>query len=236
MTIMQSAGLSSNLEVLTGFGAGFTASLICGFLCSLLYMRIEKDDTDIKTMSILLTFLPVFTCVLTGAAGYAASGVGEGLAFCGLCIFLISAGGLYRQQSLFYLLMALCSGFLSGTGWPAAALSVTLSAVILRLLLSKAGWGQENEDHMILRIWMPESLPSAGVFEPVFDTFARDYKLIMIRTTEFGSVCELRYRIRLKADTDYKALLDEIRKRNGNMNVTLVTAPLLMDRDNRQIL
>lgn len=236
MTLSHLPALPLDFEIMTSFGTGILCSFICGFLCSSLYMGLEKDDADIKSMSMLLTFLPVFAAVLTKAAGYAASVPGEGLALCGICILLIPVNGLYRQQRLFYLLMALCGGFLCGTGWPGLALLITILSLALRLILEKAGWGYGKEDHMILRIWMPESMPSQGVFEEVFDTFARDYKLILVRTTEFGSVCELRYRIRLKADTDHKALLDEIRKRNGNMNVTLITAPNLIERDNRQIL
>ena len=43
-----------------------------------------------------------------------------------------------------------------------------------------------------------------------------------VRTTEFGTLFELVYRIQLKKNASQKSFIDGIRCRNGNMNVSLV--------------
>lgn len=99
-----------------------------------------------------------------------------------------------------------------------------------------SGWGSISGQPMLLKIWVPESLDFQGVFEPIIEEYTEEYALLMVRTTDFGSNCELRYRLIPKKDMNQKKLLDDIRVRNGNMNVVLIVAPQIVERNSKQVL
>ena len=112
-------------------------------------------------------------------------------------------------------------------------------ALVMLLVISvleMANWGGSHDDEMLLKIWVPETLNFQGEFDAVLRKHCKGYKLLMIRTTDFGSMCELRYRIRPKKGMDQKKMIDDIRVKNGNMNVVLVVAPAIVERSSKQVL
>lgn len=58
-----------------------------------------------------------------------------------------------------------------------------------------------------------------------FRGFNIPHELKKAWTTESGSLYELVYSVTLNADTNQKALLDAIRCRNGNLDISLTLAP-----------
>ena len=46
-----------------------------------------------------------------------------------------------------------------------------------------------------------------------------------VKTTNMGSMFELQYLVMAKKDMDEKAFIDEIRCRNGNLNISLGMLP-----------
>ena len=56
----------------------------------------------------------------------------------------------------------------------------------------------------------------------MLDKYTDDYVLKEVRTTDFGSLYELRYNVILPEDCNRREFLDEIRTRNGNLDVILV--------------
>ena len=75
---------------------------------------------------------------------------------------------------------------------------------------------------MKLNIIIPEDLDFYGVFDPVLKKYCRSFSLLKIKTTDYGTLAELQYRIKLKNIADQKKLIDEVRERNGNLTVTVV--------------
>ena len=68
---------------------------------------------------------------------------------------------------------------------------------------------------------IPENLNYQGAFDDVFKEFSKNYYLEKVRTTNLGSLYELTYVVVFKKDADEKKFIDEIRCRNGNLNITL---------------
>lgn len=51
--------------------------------------------------------------------------------------------------------------------------------------------------------------------------FCDTYYLKRVKTCDFGTMFELSYHVRMKNMKEQKALMDELRTRNGNLNITL---------------
>ena len=70
-----------------------------------------------------------------------------------------------------------------------------------------------------LTILIPESLDYASVFDDIFDNYTTQNELTQVKTVNMGSLYKLKYTIKLKDKTKEKEMLDEIRVRNGNLEV-----------------
>ena len=72
-----------------------------------------------------------------------------------------------------------------------------------------------------LYITIPEDLDYAGVFEPVLSQYTRRYSLTQVKTTNMGSLFKLTYDLTLKDPAQEKGFIDQLRLRNGNLEISL---------------
>ncbi len=71
----------------------------------------------------------------------------------------------------------------------------------------------------ILKITIPESLDYTTVFDEVFSEYTDSFSLESVKSVNMGSMFKLSYRITLKNKEKEKDMLDEIRIRNGNLEI-----------------
>lgn len=216
-----------------GFILILCTTLVCGILLSALYIRHHKKEIMTRGIATALVIVPMATAVVITMVG---RNIATGLGLSGIFVLVRFRSGPVEPKELSYLFASICSGVLTGCGYVIYSIIFTGLILLVIHVLERSGWGEEPADRMILKIWVPESLDFQDVFNPVLDKYTSNYKLLMIRTTDFGSLCELRYRISMKEESRQKEFLDEIRTLNGNMNVVLVVAPTIVDRGSRQVL
>ena len=218
---------------LTGFMLIMFSSLLCGLCFSALYIHNRRKEVTADGLALALVIVPVATAVVITMVG---RNIATGLGLSGIFVLVRFRSGPIQTKDLAYLFVSICCGVLSGCGYVAYGLLFAVIMLIVLFILEGANWGNANADSMILKIWVPENLDFQGAFDKILKKSTVSYKLLMVRTTDFGSMCELRYRIVPKDRMDQKKLLDQIRSRNGNMNVVLIVAPAIVERGNKQVL
>ena len=72
----------------------------------------------------------------------------------------------------------------------------------------------------MLKITIPESLDYDGLFDDLFEKYTKSCVLERVKTSNMGTLYELTYRVTLPDDQTPKAFLDDLRCRNGNLNIT----------------
>jgi hypothetical protein len=97
--------------------------------------------------------------------------------------------------------------------------TVCLSLVMLVLDLTK--YAMPKTKAMRLKITVPEDLNYEGIFDEILKRYTTNYKIESIRTRDFGALFELNYSLHLNEGADQKKLIDELRCRNGNLNIVL---------------
>ena len=102
--------------------------------------------------------------------------------------------------------------------WLAVMVFAIVSAVML--LLTAVNFGGADEHERVLRITIPESLDYDGLFDDLFEKYTKSCVLERVKTSNMGTLYELTYRVTLPDDHAPKAFLDELRCRNGNLNIT----------------
>lgn len=191
------------------------ASIILGVVASYLYMY---KNTYAKGFVVTLALLPAIVQVVIMLVN---GNLGAGVAVMGafsLIRFRSVAGGGREIGSVF---LAMAIGLATGMGYVGIAALLVLVVGAVSMLLQTVTFGEGSRAEKELRISIPESLEFDGLFDDILEQYAKKSELFRIKTTNMGSIFELRYRITLKKVGTEKALLDDIRIRNGNLNVSL---------------
>ena len=96
----------------------------------------------------------------------------------------------------------------------------TLSVAAVMLLLTAVNFGSADEHKRVLKITIPESLDYDGLFDDLFEKYTKSCVLERVKTSNMGTLYELAYRVILPDGNAPKAFLDDLRCRNGNLNIT----------------
>lgn len=188
-------------------------ALLCGVLCAIAASFREEKSKSFLTS---LVILPMIVCTVILMVN---GNVGTGVAVMGafsLVRFRSVAG---RAKDIAAIFLSMTAGLACAAGFIAYALVFTLIVCAVLLLLSFLSFGQEKA--MDLRITVPESLSYATAFDDLFDRYTRFHRLVKVKTTSMGSLYKLQYRVLLKNHGEEKAFLDDLRCRNGNLEIAL---------------
>ncbi len=72
-----------------------------------------------------------------------------------------------------------------------------------------------------LRITVPEDLDHTHLFDDLFDRFTTYHELRSVKTTNMGSLYKLIYNVGLSDPDQEREFIDELRCRNGNLEIAL---------------
>ena len=97
------------------------------------------------------------------------------------------------------------------------------------LILGKTKIYEESSRQKYLKITIPEDLDYTDVFDDILGKFTNSYKLEQVKTTNLGSMFELKYNINVKSGINEKQFIDELRVRNGNLKIALTQPTDTMD-------
>ena len=189
------------------------AALVLGLIVSLLYMYRNSYN---KGFALALVLLPMAVAAVVAVVnGNIGIGIALGGSF-GLVRFR-SAPGTARDIVTIFLAMA--AGLICGSGYVLLAAFVVVAVFIVGFILLTVGFGGSNNRERELRITVPESLDYTDSFEDIFDKYLASRELEKVKTTNMGSLYKLYYRVSLKDPKKEKEMLDEIRVRNGNLEI-----------------
>ena len=206
-------GIFSNATGITlgGFLIGVGSALVLGIAMAFMYMY---KNTYTKSFAITLATLPaVVSIVIMMVSG----SIGAGVAVAGTfsLVRFRSVPGTAKEIGSIFLAMAV--GLACGMGYPLYAL---IFAVII-LTASPFGESKKNELNKMLHITIPEDLEYAGAFDDIFGKYLSQYKMTQVKTTNLGSLNKLTYNITLGKAGCEKQMIDELRCRNGNLEINI---------------
>lgn len=187
----------------------------------MLHVYPEKGSYT-KDFAIALTILPAVVAIVIILVG---SNVARAFSIAGAfaLVRFRSIPGNSKDIAVVFLTMAI--GLATGLGYIAFGVMGTVLIVLVIVILSVSGFGENKSEEKLLRILIPESLNYKDTFKDIFDKYLNYYEMKNVKTTNMGSMFELQYLVTAKKDMDEKAFIDEIRCRNGNLNISLGMMP-----------
>jgi len=191
------------------------SSLIFGIAVAAAYMFRNKYSYSLAaTLVVIPAIVQIIIMIVNG-------NVGAGIAVLGAFSLVRFRSIPGNARDIGYLFFAMALGFVTGMGYVFYALIFLLMIGCVCLLLTYTRFGQRGSDARVLRIIIPENLDYDGLFDEVFAKYVRSAELEKVRTTNMGSLYELTYIIRLKSASIPKEFIDELRCRNGNLNILI---------------
>ena len=200
---------------LTAFFLCTAVSLLLGVAAAALSMyksRSKYSQSYILTLAMLPALVQIVIMMVNGNIG---AGVAVAGAF-GLIRFR-SAPGTAKEIGMVFLTTAI--GLATGMGYVAIAAVFFVIIAAFTLVLTATGFGAGASDERELKITIPENLDYDGLFDDLFEKYTRSAGLDRVKTTNMGTLYELSYKITLRDGVSTKAFLDELRERNGNLNI-----------------
>ncbi|MEG2378532.1 MAG: DUF4956 domain-containing protein, partial [Clostridia bacterium] len=73
----------------------------------------------------------------------------------------------------------------------------------------------------LMRITIPEDLDYNGIFDDLLQKYTKRSELLAVKTTNMGSLFKLTYDITLLHAEEEKKFIDELRCRNGNLEISI---------------
>ncbi|MDD4238873.1 MAG: DUF4956 domain-containing protein [Desulfotomaculaceae bacterium] len=191
------------------------ASLVLGLGVAGVYMyRNNYTKNFVVTLALLPAMVQLVIMMVNGNLG---AGVAVMGAF-SLVRFRSIPGSSREIGSLFF---AMAVGLATGMGYLAVAGLFLLIVGLMTMLLNTISFGEQNTTEKELKITLPENLDYTGLFDDLFSKYTQKSELIRVKTTNMGSLYELRYHIVLIGTDIEKSFLDELRCRNGNLNISI---------------
>lgn len=201
-------------------GLGAVIALACCF-------RTPHTASFAVTLALLPATVAVVIMMVNGNLG---AGVAVAGAF-SLVRFRSSPGTAKEIGGIF---LAMATGLACGMGYPVfgAIFAVIMCAALMIYTLIGFGSRRNARACRMLKITVPEDLDYPTAFDDLLEKYTSHARLTQVKTSDLGSLNKLTYELVMKQPGTEKAFIDELRCRNGNLEISMSA----MAFDSREIL
>ena len=194
-----------------------STALALGLIMALTYMHRTRYT---KSFVITLALLPAVVCIVIMMVN---GNVGTGVAVAGAFSLVRFRSVPGTAKEICTLFLAMGTGLIAGMGYLGFAALFTLVMCLMFLLYNRLDFGAVKNAaiYKTLTVTIPEDLDYTDVFDDIFEEYTRSYELAKVKTTNMGSLFRLTYHIALRDAAREKEMLDALRCRNGNLEISV---------------
>lgn len=206
---------STSLISIGKFFICIMAALLAGLILALSYKIRNKTTQNFVTT---LALMPAMVCVIILMVN---GNIGTGVAVTGAFSLIRFRSVAGSSSDLGAIFLAMGTGLIIGMGYIGFAFAFAIIISIMQIIYANIGMGKRDDVDRTMRIAIPEDLDYTGVFEDLFEKYTTSNQLTNVKTTDMGSLFRLTYNISLKDAKLEKELIDNLRCRNGNLEISI---------------
>ena len=209
-----SAGFMINDEV-RGIMFSMLMGLIAGIGIAAGYVFANNGKKYSKNFVITVLLLPVIMAIIIP---FIATDLKKTLSLAGVFALVRFRSIPGDSKDILYTFFAAAAGLVIGLGsyFVGFVMVVLVSAIFI--LMAKC-W--KVADKQILKITIPEDMNYKDVFDDLFQKYLEKWGVKNVKTSNMGTLFTISYWVQPKKDCDTKVFIDELRTRNGNLNIIL---------------
>lgn len=190
-------------------------SFIAGLIVTSSYIAACKGKKYSKNFAITVLLLPVIMSIVIP---FIATDLKKTLSLAGVFALVRFRSIPGDSKDILYVFFSIASGLIIGLNDYLLGFLMTISVSILFVLISRL-WNVE--DKQILKITIPEDMNYKDVFEDIFEKYLVKWGVKNVKTSNMGTLFTISYWVQPKARINDKEFIDELRTRNGNLNIIL---------------
>lgn len=204
-------------EIVVGdFFICLAISLVAGLLLAMAYTyKSVYTKSFVLTLAILPAVVSVVIIMVNG-------NVGTGVAVAGVfsLVRFRSVPGTAKEIGAIFIAMS--SGLVFGMGYMAYGLVFALILSLFTMLYSSSNLGEKkNFENKTIIVTIPEDLNYTNVFDDLMEKYTNKHTMTHVKSTNMGSLFKISYNIELKDVNKEKEFIDEMRCRNGNLEISI---------------
>lgn len=193
-------------------------SLISGIIISYTYMKTAENGNYSQNFALTMVLLPLVISLIIMLIG---SDIARAFSLAGAFSIIRFRSAPGEPKDIGYVLFSLSAGLAAGVGARGYTILFTLILCLVMYALSKAKFGDRKVSNQLLKIMIPEDLAYQDEFPQIFEQYNISAKLTKVKTTSLGSLYQLYYQVQISEDTNIQELINEIRTRNSNLNISI---------------
>ena len=199
-------------------GASFLIATVCSlaiglFIAFMYTIKSSYSRSYIITLALLPAIVQMVIMLVNG-------NIGAGVAVAGAfsLVRFRSAPGTGKEITSIFLAMAV--GLATGMGYIGIAAIFAVIITLANLILMGSGFGSGAAEEKTHKITVPEGLDFEGIFDDIFARYTTKAELCEVKTSGMGSLYKLNYSIVMRNRASTKGMIDEMRQRNGNLEIS----------------
>lgn len=194
------------------------ASIALGVIISLVYIKTYKKEGYAPSFTITLIMLPVIISIIILLVG---NNVARAFSLAGAFSIIRFRSAPGDPKDISYVFFTLAVGLACGMGYIGYATIFTIVLCGVMVVLDMIKFAIPSSNSIQLKIIVPENLNYEELFDDILTEYTSSWKMERVKTKEFGALFELTYRVNIKKDASRKDFIDELRCKNGNLNISL---------------
>lgn len=190
------------------------ASLILGLVIAFVFKYKNRASQGfLVTLAVLPAIVQTLIILVNG-------NLGTGVAVMGAFSLIRFRSAPGNAKDICSIFLAMAVGIATGTGYILLAAILTLVICAVEIIYGFIPFLSGNNEERNLSITIPESLDYSEVFTDLFEKYTSKSDLTQVKTTNMGSLYKLNYAVVLKDPAKEKEFIDELRCRNGNLEIS----------------
>lgn len=192
-------------------------SVLSGIIAAFFFGMMKNNSKDyLITISLLPIIVQAVIMLVNGSIG---TGIAIMGAF-GLVRFRSAPG---KALDICGVFLSMAAGLSSAAGYGYIGVILTIVVCLLIMVYSRIPTDKLTESEKELIITVPENLNFDDAFDDILKEYTKEFKLVSVKTTNMGSLFKLKYVIKLNDKHNIKELMDNLRCRNGNLEISCMT-------------
>lgn len=216
--------LTSTSSELTVMSAAITMliGLVFGGIIAFTYYKTQNDANYQRSMAVTLLMLPVILSVIIVFIG---SNIARAFSLAGTLSIIRFRSAPGDPKDIGYIFFDIAAGLACGVGLYGYGVIFVLILCVVMFMTERLRFFERKTINKKLKITIPENLNFDGAFDEILKKYTESYTLEKIKTTDLGSLFEVSYNLTMLKNQDEQEFLNELRCRNGNLNIILSISP-----------
>ena len=173
-----------------------------------------------KSLSVSLVLLPMIVQTIIALVN---GQLGAGIAVAGAFSLVRFRSVPGTAKEICALFLAMGAGLIAGMGYLGFAALFTIAMCAMFVIYNRVDFGYKKNaaTYKTFTITIPEDLDYSEIFDDIFGEYTTSHDLVRVKTTNMGSMFRLTYNVMLRDVRREKEMIDKLRCRNGNLEITV---------------